>query len=523
MIKDFDKINKSNKKPQAPKTLVNTGISGGGGLKGLALAALAGCALIAPAQGSLASEITLLSGDIKTFPVDLQNANTSSDEKTNFTLSDVRLDSDEGAPVGYAAPLDSGLYTLTPATAEDYDYKTDTINADGTVTTNYYKITLNPENAGTAENITWSQTDTPGANTIAVTLPNDEVVYMQYSYAAPAGYTTTGTRVTSPSASNSTKMVFSGISNSVSGSGSSRSGGSDSDYGTEGLSKTGPNYNQSNNNGDMWGTSSSVTAYADASASASASANYSSTNKGGAMSNTSTSAVDITADFVDNSVSQTASGGSASGGTARAYGGTSFAYGGHVSATASYSTTDGSNPDNDASCSTSAAASADASASANASASGTAYAYGGAISNQSGAKLGNINGNFTGNSSVAKGNGGYASGGDARAYGGEATAVGGSASASASATSTKTGTYWEMFRVDARAYATASSSASATATASASATATADGYAYSYGGAISNEGTIGNITGDFANNYASAIASGGSTSRGYVYAFRRYL
>lgn len=203
------------------------------------MAALAGCALIANGQCALSDEITLSPEDIT--PIDSLKTATSaefaSEEENSFTLGDVSVASEIGGPIGYsAASENNGIYTLTPATADDYDYKTDTINADGSVTTNYYKITLNASGAGTAENITWTQVDTAGENTISVMLPNGETAYLAYSYAAPDGYTTTTTRVTSPSTSNTTKMVFSGISNNLTytassdyGSGGTYSGSDDSD------------------------------------------------------------------------------------------------------------------------------------------------------------------------------------------------------------------------------------------------------------------------------------------------------
>ncbi len=190
--------------------------------------------MFAQGQSALAGEFPLNS---ETAPLDFVKDNQKTDNSPKLTLKDVNLTRETACATGFAVDINE-LYTLTPATAEDYDYKTDTINADGTVTTNYYKITLNPENAGSSENIKWTQTDAAGANTIAVTLPNNETAYLQYSYTAPDGYTTTGTRVTSPSSANSTKMVFSGINNAKSYTGSNDYGSDDTSYGSD-VNKSG--------------------------------------------------------------------------------------------------------------------------------------------------------------------------------------------------------------------------------------------------------------------------------------------
>ncbi|HIU85469.1 TPA: hypothetical protein IAD52_00685, partial [Candidatus Spyradomonas excrementavium] len=500
---------------QMPETPVNTMISRGGWLKSLAVAALAGCALFAQGQSALAGEFPLNS---ETAPLDFVKDNQKTDNSPKLTLKDVNLTRETACATGFAVDINE-LYTLTPATAEDYDYKTDTINADGTVTTNYYKITLNPENAGSSENIKWTQTDAAGANTIAVTLPNNETAYLQYSYTAPDGYTTTGTRVTSPSSANSTKMVFSGINNAKSYTGSNDYGSDDTSYGSD-VNKSGSDDIKSVTTLTTTSTYTSVSGDASTSANADASCSSSSTIYGGAISNTNTSAVDITADFDGNSVTQNATGGNAYGGTAKAYAGDSTVYGGTASSSINYSTvgrwqnyerTSGSGS---TSAHTVAYSYADASASADASTSITSTTLGGAIANQNGAKLGNINGNFTENHSSSTANGGYASGGVARAYGGTATTYGGSASASTSVYIS-----WNYGSVSTSATASATSDAYASADATTYASASSYATSYAYGGAISNQGTIGNITGDFINNYSEAKAILGSASSGSAYSY----
>ena len=425
-----------------------------------------------------------------------------------------------GVPTGFASDVNN-IYTLLAGTSEDYDYKTEILNADGSVTTNYYKIVLNVGNVGTSEHITWTQAEAAGANTVAITLPNNEVVYMEYSYSAPADYTGTSKRVTSPNSSNTSKMVFSGINTSTSYTGSNSTGSArGSFYGTDDT-KTGTDQsdiftstNVEDSRSYKANARSTVSASTSISENANASASVSKDLYGGALSNTSSTAVDITADFKDNNASQSVTGGTARGGSLTVYGGDATATGGNASAKTDYNIPYFSNYlssrsiDTSATATTYASATTSAKASANASTSASSYTYGGALANQSGAKLGNINGNFINNYAYSRAKGGSAYGGTATAYGGTAISTPGNATASSSANATfgDDGTCNTLTN--------ATSEATATSTATAEAEADSDARAYAYGGAISNQGTMGNINGDFTNNHVEAVGERGYVSSG---------
>ena len=452
------------------------GIRGGGTPKRLLFAAVyATIGTVLPTAAVEVEDAALLNSSFENTLTDLQRYDEAlTEDLTNTTEEDILTD---GTPTGFAA----SAYSVTDGTASDYSYKTEVLNADGSTTVKYYKIVLNNSRMSTKGNVTWTEVSQAGNNTIAITLPNNQVKYLKYDYSTPSGYTTSTTGLSSvSSSSNVTNVTYSGVENSQTGTMGSRSGGSDTDYG----SSSGSN--------------------ADASANASVSASRNDSNYGGAIRNSnSNSSLNITADFVGNSVKQITTAGSAYGGTANAYGGT--AYDSDTDKSGSYSSSN--------SLSSYASASADASAYAGASADGTANAYGGAIANTGGA-LGKISGKFINNYVYAEGNGGYAKGGSAHAEGGSATAVSGDVSISVDVTDSTTTTTPNNSDFYIRANASASSSAYASADAYCSVAASADGAANAYGGAISNAATMGDIEADFNGNYVWAHAKGGSAHHG---------
>ena len=246
----------------------------------------------------------------------------------------------QGKPSGYAA---NALYNVVEGTSGDYNYKQETVNADGSVTVHYYKITLNAANTGTSSNISWTEVSSAGTDTIQIKLPNNQVKYLKYTYTSPSGYIAAGSRLTSIASADVTNKVFSGkslVENYVDT--SSVYGGDSSVTGSSGSSDAdATNYEDGYNN-------------------------ITRTSKGGAIYNTSNnSSVNITADFKENYVDQRVTAGKGYGGSAYAYGGTASDSGGSGS----------SNED--------ASAHADATATAEGSADGTANAYGGAIANTS--------------------------------------------------------------------------------------------------------------------------------------------
>lgn len=278
------------------------------------IAVLAGMCFVGDGQQSYAIGTGRAQGD-----TDIGDART-------FKFKDrINVKFGQGKPSGYAA---NALYNVVEGTSSDYNYKQETVNADGTVTVHYYKITLNAANTGTSSNISWTEVSSAGADTIQIKLPNNQVKYLKYTYTQPSGYTVDSSSYTSTNlANNVTNKVFSA---------SSR------------IDQKAAYSNQ---------------AYG------SASANISTASYGGSIYNhTSNSSIDITSDFNGSSLIQTLTGGTALAGEDYTYAEDDFA-----------SSTDGS-----------ASANADAYASAWAEANASSSAYGGAIGNTSSGSLGNV-------------------------------------------------------------------------------------------------------------------------------------
>ena len=221
------------------------------------IAVLAGMCFVGDGQQSYAIGTGRAQGD-----TDIGDART-------FKFKDrINVKFGQGKPSGYAA---NALYNVVEGTSSDYNYKQETVNADGTVTVHYYKITLNAANTGTSSNISWTEVSSAGADTIQIKLPNNQVKYLKYTYTQPSGYTVDSSSYTSTNlANNVTNKVFSA---------SSR------------IDQKAAYSNQ---------------AYG------SASANISTASYGGSIYNhTSNSSIDITSDFNGSSLIQTLTGGTA--------------------------------------------------------------------------------------------------------------------------------------------------------------------------------------------------------------------
>ncbi len=441
-----DKINVAAKegKPQAKDCAA----------KKIVIAALAGLCFIGDGQESAAVEFAATS-------------RTSDNEGGVNDVIKARVNnavhkSIKGVATGFAA---NSLYNVVAGTKDDYHYKTEKVNADGTITTQYWKITLNVAKAGTAANIAWSEVTSAGADTVKLNLPNGQTKYMRYTYTAPSGYTNVTTRTNTTAEEPVTNKVFrvnntvtvSGGTSDYSGTsyGSASANASSTTYGgavyntsaniksdfvgshitqtiSGGTAKAGSDYTYASDDYDESSTG-SASANADAYASASAGATAESNAYGGAVGGTS-SMQDIKGNFVNNYVESNARGGYAKGGYAEAHAGDAHATAGNAS---------DSNDDGSASAYATASASADASCSTTADTSAVAKAGGGAIYASN--SVGNITGDFTGNYVHADAKGGTSIHGTSMEYSGSATVTAGSASASASKsyTLTHTSTYYE--------------------------------------------------------------------------------
>ncbi len=105
--------------------------------------------------------------------------------------------------------IEDGVISYTESTSEDYNFTVQEPDADGNLTTLYYKINLNEDKFSSFDNITWTEAPSEGTNTITITLPNNETKY--YQYTLTGGYTSTRIDDTLV-ASDVTDVVFKGAS-----------------------------------------------------------------------------------------------------------------------------------------------------------------------------------------------------------------------------------------------------------------------------------------------------------------------
>ncbi len=74
------------------------------------------------------------------------------------------------------------------------------MDAEGNLTTKYYKIDLKPEAFSTSKNISWlavGEDQKDATDVVAVQLPNDQIKYFRYTYTQPEGRTVYNTKPTS--------------------------------------------------------------------------------------------------------------------------------------------------------------------------------------------------------------------------------------------------------------------------------------------------------------------------------------
>ena len=101
------------------------------------------------------------------------------------------------------AAIPESVFEYTEGTAEDYNFTIEEADAEGNLTTKYYKVVLKPETFATSENIKWGTTtavETPGMTdsdlsddnqvkgVVKINLPNNKSEYYEYTYTKPADY-----------------------------------------------------------------------------------------------------------------------------------------------------------------------------------------------------------------------------------------------------------------------------------------------------------------------------------------------
>ena len=99
--------------------------------------------------------------------------------------------------------IPGSIFEYEAGTAEDYNFTMQEADAEGNLTTKYYKVVLKPETFTTLESIKWSTTaavETPGMKdsdlsddnqvkgVVKVDLPNNKSEYYEYTYTKPTEY-----------------------------------------------------------------------------------------------------------------------------------------------------------------------------------------------------------------------------------------------------------------------------------------------------------------------------------------------
>ena len=97
--------------------------------------------------------------------------------------------------VNIAASVNNA-YSLIESTESDYNFSTYSYNEQtGETSTNYYKIDFNLNNLTTSGNVTWQEVSESGNNTVQVTLPNNDTRYLKWTYTNANNYTEATERI----------------------------------------------------------------------------------------------------------------------------------------------------------------------------------------------------------------------------------------------------------------------------------------------------------------------------------------
>ena len=90
-----------------------------------------------------------------------------------------------------SAAIPTSAFIYTDGTESDYNFTVEEADAEGNLTTKYYKVVLKPETFSTSESIEWS-TSEPTAGDITgsmeINLPNNKKQTFYYTYTKPEGY-----------------------------------------------------------------------------------------------------------------------------------------------------------------------------------------------------------------------------------------------------------------------------------------------------------------------------------------------
>ena len=116
--------------------------------------------------------------------------------------------------------LDDSFISYSEGTASDYNFTVQEADADGNLTTKYYKINIDEDKLSTSSSISWSEVDEAKkdeSNVVEVQLPNNQSKYFKYTYTVPSGYETIteseNISVVNPADSETHKYVGAAINN----------------------------------------------------------------------------------------------------------------------------------------------------------------------------------------------------------------------------------------------------------------------------------------------------------------------
>ncbi len=100
----------------------------------------------------------------------------------------------DGKKYGFdVASIPDSAFSYSEGSEDDYNFTISEANADGSLTTKYYKVDLKPEAFSTSKNVSWlavGEDQKDATDVVAVQLPNNRTEYFKYIYAKPDKYET---------------------------------------------------------------------------------------------------------------------------------------------------------------------------------------------------------------------------------------------------------------------------------------------------------------------------------------------
>ena len=92
----------------------------------------------------------------------------------------------DGKKYGFdAASIPDSAFSYSEGTEDDYNFTVQEADAEGKLTTKYYKVNLKPETFSTSPRIGWSEVGEDqknDADVVTIKLPNNQTNYFKYTY-----------------------------------------------------------------------------------------------------------------------------------------------------------------------------------------------------------------------------------------------------------------------------------------------------------------------------------------------------